>query len=118
MESGMNKNNINNQGHFFDIADSDASANGSPDGSSPPPSGQVDIKIWNEKLVGKQYGGRATSNEQKVIKTFEGDVVYEHQLPSLHRVVTPDSMLTMDYIPDRLNVNIDENSKIYNVRYG
>lgn len=40
------------------------------------------------------------------------------ELPESHRVLPPNAPMTRDYRVDRLNVFIDENSKIENVYYG
>eukprot|EP00179_Madagascaria_erythrocladioides_P018484 CAMPEP_0198341858 /NCGR_PEP_ID=MMETSP1450-20131203/49949_1 /TAXON_ID=753684 ORGANISM="Madagascaria erythrocladiodes, Strain CCMP3234" /NCGR_SAMPLE_ID=MMETSP1450 /ASSEMBLY_ACC=CAM_ASM_001115 /LENGTH=69 /DNA_ID=CAMNT_0044046919 /DNA_START=221 /DNA_END=430 /DNA_ORIENTATION=+ len=46
------------------------------------------------------------------------DDVKESQLPNNHRVLKPDSMTTMDHQPTRLNVHVDNDGKITDVKFG
>lgn len=39
-------------------------------------------------------------------------------LPEQHRVLQPDSMKTMDFRPERLNIHVDEEGTVKNVQYG
>jgi hypothetical protein len=48
-----------------------------------------------------------------VVQTFA-----KTDLPKEHRVLKPDSMSTMDYKPDRLNIHVGEDGTVQNVRYG
>jgi hypothetical protein len=47
------------------------------------------------------------------VKTFA-----KTDLPKEHRVLGPDSMSSMDHKPERLNVHVDEQGTVTNVRYG
>lgn len=38
-------------------------------------------------------------------------------LPKLHRVLHPDSMMTMDFRPERLNVRVDGSNKAKSVDF-
>ncbi|KAF2447585.1 hypothetical protein P171DRAFT_452822 [Karstenula rhodostoma CBS 690.94] len=69
--------------------------------------GGEQIDEWTNKLMGKKIG----DNHDEV--TFA-----KKDLPSVHRVLQPDSMSTMDHRPDRLNVHVDEQGTVKNVRYG
>ncbi|KAL5389371.1 hypothetical protein PMIN06_000376 [Paraphaeosphaeria minitans] len=69
--------------------------------------GGEQIDEWTNKLMGKKIG----DNHDEV--TFA-----KKDLPSEHRVLQPDSMSTMDHKPDRLNVHVDEQGTVKNVRYG
>lgn len=42
----------------------------------------------------------------------------KQDLPKEHRVLKPDSMATMDHKEDRLNIHVDEDGTVKNVRYG
>jgi hypothetical protein len=42
----------------------------------------------------------------------------KQQLPEKHRVIAPDTMVTCDWVEDRLNVHIDSDGKCTHVRYG
>lgn len=39
-------------------------------------------------------------------------------LPAYNRVLSPNSLMTRDFQPDRLNVHIDDNRKVERVYYG
>jgi hypothetical protein len=39
-------------------------------------------------------------------------------LPQQHRVLKPDSMKTMDFQPERLNVHVDDDGTVKNVTKG
>ncbi|KAF2120438.1 hypothetical protein BDV96DRAFT_564830 [Lophiotrema nucula] len=62
---------------------------------------------WSNKLMGKKLGEE--HNEVTFAKT---------DLPKEHRVLKPDSMSTMDHKPERLNIHVDEEGTVKNVRYG
>ncbi|KAI9257411.1 hypothetical protein BY458DRAFT_558193 [Sporodiniella umbellata] len=59
-------------------------------------------KEWKAKLVGKTC---IEEDEQTTLS--EGEFFRRSDLPKPSRVVGPDSLLTMDYRPERLNVQID-----------
>ncbi|KAF2471955.1 uncharacterized protein BDR25DRAFT_302781 [Lindgomyces ingoldianus] len=62
---------------------------------------------WSNKLMGKKLGD-AHDN-----MTFA-----KQDLPKEHRVLKPDSMSTMDFKPDRLNIHVGEDGTVTNVKYG
>ncbi|KAH7114466.1 hypothetical protein B0J11DRAFT_541072 [Dendryphion nanum] len=70
-------------------------------------SGDDGQEDWLSKLAGKKIG------EQHDEVTFA-----KKDLPSPHRVLKPDSMSTMDYKPERLNIHLDDEGTVKNVRYG
>jgi hypothetical protein len=45
-------------------------------------------------------------------------VVLETTIPQPYRVLLPDSMMTMDFNPERINVHVDDSNKIQKVRRG
>lgn len=76
-----------------------------------------DLKEF-EYMIGKRYvDDRGNGNEPCADETGD-DVVRHSQLPANCRVVHPDSFVTMDFIADRLNVHVDDECMIANVRYG
>lgn len=42
----------------------------------------------------------------------------KQDLPQQHRVLQPDSMKTMDYRPERLNIHVDEEGTVRDVKFG
>ncbi|KAL2832082.1 peptidase inhibitor I78 family-domain-containing protein [Aspergillus cavernicola] len=63
---------------------------------------------WLNKLVGKKisdYSSDATSFAKK-------------DLPESHRIVKPGDAVTMDHRPERLNIHVDENENVHDVRFG
>lgn len=62
---------------------------------------------WMSKLAGKKLGEE--HNETTFATT---------DLPKEHRVLKPDSMKTMDFKPDRMNVHVDEEGVVKNVTHG
>jgi hypothetical protein len=42
----------------------------------------------------------------------------ERDLPATSRVLPPDSMMTMDYRPDRLNVHLDAGNVVTSINFG
>ncbi|KAJ3357767.1 hypothetical protein GGF32_000849 [Allomyces javanicus] len=70
-----------------------------------------DIAFWEQKLVGKTLvrgvSAQATNENQ----------VTEAELPPVHRILSKNSIMTMDYRTDRLNVHIDDDNKITRVMF-
>lgn len=46
------------------------------------------------------------------------DIDKEKDLPKEHRIIHPNMMVTKDYVPDRLNVHVDEKGIISHVQHG
>ncbi|PGH30472.1 hypothetical protein GX50_06763 [[Emmonsia] crescens] len=63
---------------------------------------------WAAKLLGKKLT-ESTSDTMSFAKK---------DLPAAHRVVQPGMAMTMDYRPDRLNVHVNEDGTVTNVKYG
>ncbi|KAF2003306.1 hypothetical protein P154DRAFT_429129 [Amniculicola lignicola CBS 123094] len=62
---------------------------------------------WMGKLAGKKLGD------------MHDEVTFAKQdLPAEHRVLQPDSMKTMDFKPERLNIHVDEEGLVKNVTKG
>ncbi|GAB5589145.1 hypothetical protein Unana1_04045 [Umbelopsis nana] len=67
-------------------------------------------KEWHSKLVGKTL---ITDKEAGL-----ADQVFHIQdLPQPNRVLGPDSLMTRDYYPERLNVIVDNSNKVTNVHF-
>ncbi|KAG2179066.1 hypothetical protein INT43_001916 [Umbelopsis isabellina] len=67
---------------------------------------------WSKKLVGKTFvddGAEHNLSEDQVFRRKD--------LPKMHRVLGPDSMMTMDYRPERLNVRVDDSNKAKSVDF-
>jgi len=62
---------------------------------------------WTSKLMGKKLG------DQHDQMTFA-----KNDLPKEHRVLRPGTMWTADYVPERLNVHVDEHDTVKKVTYG
>ncbi|KAJ1504527.1 hypothetical protein HMI56_001587 [Coelomomyces lativittatus] len=70
------------------------------------------LKQWEQKLIGKKYvPSVGTSSSSK-------NEIHPSDLPVNSRVIKPDSVVTLDYIPDRLNLRINEGSVISSVFFG
>ncbi|OAK98729.1 hypothetical protein IQ06DRAFT_278242 [Phaeosphaeriaceae sp. SRC1lsM3a] len=62
---------------------------------------------WLSKLAGKKIGEQ--HNETTFAKT---------DLPKEHRILKPDSMKTMDFKPDRLNIHVTDDGTVEKVSQG
>ncbi|KAF2131784.1 hypothetical protein P153DRAFT_395091 [Dothidotthia symphoricarpi CBS 119687] len=62
---------------------------------------------WMGKLMGKKLGD--SHNETTFAKK---------DLPEVHRVLKPDSTMTMDHRPDRLNIHVDDDGTVKKVVHG
>ncbi|RMJ23022.1 Peptidase inhibitor I78 family [Aspergillus sp. HF37] len=69
-----------------------------------------DKSEWAQKLVGKKISDSATASD---VNTFA-----KRDLPEGHRVLAPDSLQTLDYRPERLNVLLDEDETVRDVNFG
>ncbi|KAF1953389.1 hypothetical protein CC80DRAFT_494677 [Byssothecium circinans] len=65
------------------------------------------IDAWTNKLMGKKIGD--DHNETTFAK---------QDLPQEHRVLEPGSVSTMDHKPERLNIHVDEQGTVKNVKFG
>ncbi|KAL1931831.1 hypothetical protein VTP01DRAFT_8887 [Rhizomucor pusillus] len=68
---------------------------------------------WRQRLVGKYI---LKDDEQTTLGTHE--FVRERDLPQPRRILPPNSVMTMDYRPERLNVHLDHSRKVRSVNYG
>ena len=66
--------------------------------------------MWSQPIYTKYKQGQRAD---KYCQTFA-----KQDLPKEHRVLKPDSMSTMDFKPDRLNIHVSEDGTVQNVRYG
>ncbi|KAI1960947.1 hypothetical protein LOZ58_003433 [Ophidiomyces ophidiicola] len=67
-----------------------------------------DQAAWAAKLMGKKLTDGVTDNVSFAKK----------DLPEQHRILKPGDFTTMDYIPDRLNVYVDESETVTDVKHG
>ncbi|KAL2221306.1 peptidase inhibitor I78 family-domain-containing protein [Thermoascus aurantiacus ATCC 26904] len=67
-----------------------------------------DKEEWLNKLVGKKITELTTDANSFARK----------DLPESHRIIRPGDMVTMDYRPERLNVHVDDNGTVRDVRFG
>ncbi|KAK3324101.1 hypothetical protein B0T19DRAFT_443540 [Cercophora scortea] len=63
---------------------------------------------WSNKLVGKKLSEEASS-ETTFCKT---------ELPQQTRIVQPGQMVTKDFVPERLNVHVNEDGTVSHVVHG
>ncbi|KAA8909186.1 hypothetical protein FN846DRAFT_905787 [Sphaerosporella brunnea] len=70
--------------------------------SAPPSDIPQKNKAWEEKLKGKDMGS--------------ADI--KQQLPQKHRIVGPNTMVTRDFVEDRLNVHVDAEGKCTHCTHG
>ncbi|MFJ6697635.1 I78 family peptidase inhibitor [Streptomyces sp. NPDC091272] len=47
-----------------------------------------------------------------------GRLVHERDIPEPYRIVAPDSFVTQEYSPDRLNLYVDDRNTITRVNFG
>ena len=59
-----------------------------------------------QQYIGKKWNVEVNEEELRSVQTF-----------NLIRVINPDTMVTMDYQEDRLNVNLDVNDVITSIYY-
>ncbi|MFJ2741104.1 I78 family peptidase inhibitor [Streptomyces sp. NPDC087440] len=45
-------------------------------------------------------------------------IVHERDIPKPYRIVRPGAMLTQEYMPDRLNVHVDDANRITRITFG
>ncbi|KAI8067062.1 hypothetical protein BC940DRAFT_301216 [Gongronella butleri] len=72
-----------------------------------------DCDGWKDKLVGK-----VILKDEETTQLPATSFVRMKELPSQHRILAPNSMCTMDYRPERLNIRIDDTNKVHAVYYG
>ncbi|RCI01187.1 hypothetical protein CU097_014256 [Rhizopus azygosporus] len=68
---------------------------------------------WHEKLVGKYI-----VEDDAPTTLSEGEYVRAKDLPKPNRVLFANSIVTTDYMTDRLSVFVDDNMKIMQTFYG
>ena len=69
-------------------------------------------------LVGKTVVDGAVFSTMEREGRSTSTVVSRDALPAGCRVLPPGAIVTMDYRPDRLNVNVDKDNKVISVNYG
>lgn len=56
--------------------------------------------------------------EERLLMLIRSQTFAKQDLPQQHRVLQPDSMKTMDYRPERLNIHVDEEGTVRDVKFG
>ncbi|OLY78749.1 hypothetical protein AYI68_g7195 [Smittium mucronatum] len=74
----------------------------------------ANLEMWSSKLVGKYI--QTSSGPQ--LNVNSALVFHESDLPQPYRILKPDSIATMDFRTDRLNVNTDGSYQVKFVTYG
>ena len=92
-------------------AGQEVAASGTEAPAAPPPAPQ-DLASCNGGAYADAIG------RFLVHGTAGPDEVNQDRLPRPHRVLTPDAAATMDYRPDRLNIEVDRTGRILAVRCG
>ncbi|EEP78607.1 predicted protein [Uncinocarpus reesii 1704] len=67
-----------------------------------------DQAAWAAKLLGKKLTEDVTNDVSFATK----------DLPEKHRVIKPGYAMTMDFVPERLNVYVDDSDKVVKVKHG
>ncbi|KAH8555631.1 hypothetical protein BGW37DRAFT_477979 [Umbelopsis sp. PMI_123] len=71
-----------------------------------------EAQLWQDKLIGKTLIENDQATDLSDDQTF-----LVKNLPQPFRVVKRDSMVTMDFRPERMNVHIDDNNKVTGVYF-
>ncbi|KAJ8655461.1 hypothetical protein O0I10_008955 [Lichtheimia ornata] len=74
------------------------------------PTNPADLDEWKERLLGKKY----VENDEMHV---EGQTFPRSQLPPVNRVLPPGAPATRDYVPNRLNVILDDADIVTSVYY-
>lgn len=72
----------------------------------------TDIEYWRDRLSGTRIVNRREEDVGDGTTFFRGD------LPIGTRVIRPGTILTADFVNDRLNVIVDEKNKVKQVVHG
>lgn len=75
---------------------------------------------FDESNYGQMVGLRYLDTESEAMASSlpKNKIVTREQLPLVHRVIPPGSMVTLDYRKERMNVHLDENDNVKSVKYG
>lgn len=64
------------------------------------------------------YVGKRIVDEEEHVDNVDSDVIHKDSLPEGTRVLKPDSMATLDYREDRLNLHVDETGTVIKQNMG
>jgi len=87
---------------------------------------EINCSLTNRKetefdhFIGKKFKHNSdhSSNEMETHENTEF-FLYKHQLPgNQHRIMRPNSMATMDHVPNRFNVVLDEEDRVKKTYWG
>lgn len=75
---------------------------------------------FDESNFGQMVGLRYLETEPEAMASSlpRNRIVTRGQLPLVHRVIPPGSVVTLDYRKERMNVHLDENDVVKKVKYG
>jgi peptidase inhibitor I78 family protein len=75
---------------------------------------------FDQSNFGQMVGLRYMDTEDEAVASTlpRNRIVTREQLPLVHRVIPPGSMVTMDYRMERMNVHLDEHDIVKKVKYG
>ncbi|KAI8887372.1 hypothetical protein K501DRAFT_242518 [Backusella circina FSU 941] len=68
---------------------------------------------WHDRLVGKVI---LTDDEETTLAADK--YIRKKDLPTPHRVLPPGAIMTMDYRPERLNINVDDTKRVTGCNFG
>ncbi|KAI9287491.1 hypothetical protein BC943DRAFT_318208 [Umbelopsis sp. AD052] len=71
-----------------------------------------EAQLWQNKLIGKTL-----IHDNEETELGEDKIFRAKNLPQPSRVVKPDSFITLDFRPERMNVKVDKDNKITGVHY-
>ncbi|KAI7907895.1 uncharacterized protein BX663DRAFT_492325 [Cokeromyces recurvatus] len=72
-----------------------------------------DCDGWRDMLIGK-----VILNDDEETALNAGEYIRKKDLPNPHRVLPPNSVKTMDFRPERLNIRVDHTMRVTGVNYG
>ncbi|KAI9331392.1 hypothetical protein BD770DRAFT_403531 [Pilaira anomala] len=72
-----------------------------------------DCDGWRDKLFGK-----VILNDDEQTGLAADEYIRKKDLPQPNRILPPNSIMTMDYRPDRLNIHVDHTMRVTSVNQG
>jgi hypothetical protein len=82
---------------------------------------------WLSKLAGKKIGEQhnetvrfpyPSKHSRDLVANRYGQTFAKTDLPKEHRILKPDSMKTMDFKPDRVNIHVDDDGTVKSISQG
>jgi len=78
----------------------------------------IDLKSVAGKIYVDDRADPVDRSKPAGDRTDRESKIHHSELPANTRVIHPDSMVTMDYNPNRWNLHVDESNKITKVEQG